>query len=319
MTTYKRQEISKDIYCEVCNNRASEKFERLYQKENYTVVKCNNCSFVFIPHNYRQEIAYDSYRDEEVLKEVRKGNNWLKYKRHKLRVNFIKKYIKKGKLFDAGTGWGHFLHTAKRCGYETNGIEISKLMHLYATQDLKLDVMNGDFFKEPLQKNYYDIVTMWDVLEHLDYPIAAIKRSLEILKPNGFLVLQVPQIDSFIAKRKKEKWSMMSIEHVNYFSKKTIKKVLDDNGFDVIKIKSSFEFKLFIMFSLLPLLKKFKGRKNKTKGSISNTERQSFFNKLTKIPHFVLVVIMFFHDIIYKLLSALKIGEEMMVIAQKRD
>lgn len=310
-------------YCELCRNEDLERFKVLYNKRNYSVVECEICGFVFIPQKFRDQIPYESYRDEAVLNEVRKGNNWLKYRRHKLRVNFIKKYIKKGKLFDAGTGWGHFLHTAKRCGYETNGIEISKLMHLYATQDLELNVINGDFFKEPLPKNHFDIVTMWDVLEHLDYPVEAVKRSNEILKSGGYLVVQVPQFDSFIAKRKKDKWSMMSIEHVNYFTIKTIKKVLNDNGFEVIKIKSSFEFKLFIMFSLLPLLERFRKRKvddgSVKNNKISNTERQSFFNKLTKIPHFALVIIMFFHDMLYKLLSALKIGEEMMVIAKKQN
>ena len=308
----------KKTYCEVCQNDNPDNFRLLYLKEAYEIFKCNECGFVFIPQFHRIEIPYSDYRDEEVLAEVRRGNNMIKIKRHKLRVNLIKKYLKTGKLFDIGSGWGHFLYTAKLCGFETEGIEISKLMCEYAKEDLNLDVTNVNLFEDQLKVNYYDIATMWDVLEHLDYPAKALEIANKVLKPRAYLVLQVPQIDSFIAKRQKSNWSMFSLEHLNYFSSKTIKLLLEDKGFELIKIKSSFEFKLFIMFRLLAIVKRLKKRKKLLKSeNISNTERQLFFNKLVKMPKFLLIVVIFMHDLIYNLLSFLRIGDEMIVIARK--
>lgn len=313
-------EFLKDIYCPVCGNKDANEFKLKFKRNDFNVVECKSCEFVFIPQYYRQDIPYEDYRDEDVLKSVRNGNNYIKYRRHRLRIKFIKSFIKTGKLYDIGVGWGHFLHTAQRMGFETSGVEISELMHHYATNDLKLDVVHDNFYHLDLPKNHWDVATMWDVLEHLDEPEIAVKKAHSIIKPGGYFVLQVPQIDSKVAKKQKEKWSMMSIEHVNYFSKKTIKRLLEDNGFEIVKYKSSYELKLFLMFTVLPWLK---GRKKKNgkagdKPTITNTERQNFFNKVTNIPKFFILIGLFYHDLIYKTLSMFNFGEEMIVVARKR-
>lgn len=307
----------KKIVCEVCGNDDPERFSELYDKGEYKIISCDFCEFVFIPIIYRKRIDYEDYRDEEVLAEVRKGNNSLKIKRHKLRIRFIRKFVKNARLFDIGAGWGHFLYTAKLSGFDTDGVEISKLMHFYAENDLGLNIRHGDFFKLEIPENHYDVVTMWDVLEHIDEPGKAVSKVHKILKENGLFILQVPQIDSYISKKQKENWGMFSLEHISYFSKSTMEKFLERYGFELLKIKSSYEFKQYIMFTLLPVLKKRKDKGLK-KESISNSERQGFFNKITKLPHFILVTIMFFHNIIYNLLSIFNIGEEMIVVAKKK-
>ncbi len=315
-------EYLQDIYCPVCGNKNPEEFRLKFERKDFNVVECKSCEFVFIPQFYRKDIPYEDYRDEDVLKSVRRGNNYIKYRRHKLRLKLIKRFAKSGKLYDIGVGWGHFLHTAQRMGFETEGVEISELMHHYATQDLKLKVEHDNFYKLELPKNNWDVATMWDVLEHLDEPEVAVRKAHSIIKPGGHFVLQVPQIDSKVAMRQKEKWSMMSIEHVNYFSKKAIKKLLEDNGFEVIKYKSSYELKLFLMFTVLPWLKRRKSKhsenKDGEKQQITNTERQNFFNKLTNIPKLFIWIGLFYHDVIYKTLTLFNYGEELIVIAKKK-
>src|SRR6202008_4686684 len=109
---------------------------------------------------------------------------------------------------------------------------------------------------------------------------------------------------------------------VNYFSKKTITILLEKHGYKVEKIKSSFELKLFIMYTILPLLKRIKGTsKAKTTQEanyeIKASERQQYFNRFTSRPMWQLKLFVFIHNIIYNTLSALNIGEEMMVVARK--
>jgi hypothetical protein len=135
-------------------------------------------------------------------------------------------------------------------------------------------------------------------------------------------VIQVPQIDSYFAKKYKDDWKMMGLDHVNYFSKKTITILLEKYGYKVEKIKSSFELKLFIMYTILPLLKRLKGTsKAKTTQEanyeIKASERQQYFNKFTSRPKWQLKMFVFFHNMIYNTLSFLNIGEEMMVVARK--
>ena len=308
-----------NIHCEVCGNKDVDKFSLKYTRADFQVTDCDVCGFSFIPQFYRKQIPYENYRDDEVLKSVRAGNNYIKFRRHKLRIKLIKKFQKTGKLYDVGVGWGHFLHTAQVLGFEASGVEISELMHHYATTDLKLNVVHDDFYNLELPENNWDVVTMWDVLEHISEPQKAVKKINKMLKKDGFFVLQVPQIDSKVAKKQKQNWSMMSIEHINYFSKKTIKTLLEDNGFEIVKIKSSYELKLFLKFTVLPWLKRKKTKKQDEKITITNAERQNFFNKFTKLPKFVIWLGLLAHDIVYKFMSAINYGEEMIVVAQKKN
>ncbi len=310
------KEVLEGIECKVCKTRDQNDFELAFKKQGLEIARCKKCSFVFIPPYYRKQIQYSNYKDENVLKQIRQGNDWLKIQRHRLRLKSIQKYKPKGKLFDLGVGWGHFLYTAKLLGYETEGIEISEMPYTYASEDLKLNVQHIDFFQLKEKKAHYDVLTMWDVLEHIDDCDTFVAKCSGMLKEGGIIVIQVPQIDSFFAKKYKEKWKMMGLDHVNYFSKKTITNLLQQYGFEVKKIKSSLEIKLFIMYVLFP-----KFQKSKKKGpskEINAATRQEYYNKKVNKPKWMLKIMVFFHNLLYQTLSFLGIGEEMVVIAEKK-
>lgn len=312
--------MAEDIHCCVCGNNDKDKFQLKYQKENFAVVTCNNCSMHFIPPYYRKKIEYTQYKNADVTAAIRAGNNWIKIQRHKLRFKFIQKFIKSGKLFDLGAGWGHFMLAGKELGYDVYGVEISEQPYLYCVNDLKLSVDHIDFFEMDETKKF-DVITMWDVLEHIDKADEFLAKCTKLTEPGGYLFLQVPQIDSYFAKRHKDNWKMMGLDHVNYFSKETITKILARNGYEVVKIKSSFEIKLFIMYTLLPIIKKLKSNKKQSRAeantSINAAERQQYFNKFTSKPMWQLKLFVFIHNIIYNTLSFFNIGEEMMVAARK--
>lgn len=118
-------DIFENIKCCVCGNTVHDQFTIKYKKDHFTVVECNNCSFLFIPPYFRKSISYENYKDESVANAVRQGNNWVKIERHKLRYQLIRKYKPKGSLFDLGAGWGHFMLTGQMLGYDVYGIEIA--------------------------------------------------------------------------------------------------------------------------------------------------------------------------------------------------
>lgn len=315
------EDIFEDIRCCVCGNENKTDFKVKYKHEKFAVVTCNACDLHFIPPYYRKKITYGNYKDEKVTEAVRQGNNWVKVQRHILRMKFIKRYKSSGDLFDLGAGWGHFMLAAKEMGYKVSGIEISEQPFLYSKHDLNLPVEHIDFFDMKEDKKF-DVITMWDVLEHIDKADLFIEKCSRLTKSDGILVLQVPQIDSYYAKKYKDSWKMMGLDHVNYFSKKTITLLLEKYGYKVEKIKSSFELKLFLMYTLLPMFKRITGRsKAKTTQEanyeIKSSERQNYFNKFTSRPKWQLKIFVFFHNIIYNLLSFFNIGEEMMVVARK--
>lgn len=312
--------IFKNIRCCVCVNEYKNNFSTKYDKDNFIVVECNNCSFNFIPQYFSKQITYKEYKDEKVLEEIRKGNNWLKMQRHLLRFKLIKKYKMEGKLFDLGAGWGHFLYTGRELGYDVHGVEVADIPFHYAKNDLDLPVEHINFFDLKVEDDTYDIITIWDVLEHIVDADEVMKKCSKMIKNGGYVFIQIPQIDSFIAKHQKEKWRMISSGHVNYFSKKTISSLLEKEGFKVETIKSSFEFKLFLMYAVLPWINKFKSGKdgeNINSDSSDEANKQAFFNKTTNLPKWVLKIIMIIHNLIYNTISLLGIGDEMIVVARK--
>jgi 2-polyprenyl-3-methyl-5-hydroxy-6-metoxy-1,4-benzoquinol methylase len=305
------------IQCQCCLNDDKTKFREKFRKDGLVLLECEKCSFVFIPWYYRKNVSYQDYKNEAVLQQIRNGNNWLKIQRHLLRYRLIRRYISAGRLFDLGAGWGHFLLAGKQLGFDIYGIEISEYPYLYAKNDLGLPVDHIDFFN--MQDREFDLITLWDVLEHVDQADRMIEKCSGMVNKNGYMVIQVPQIDSFIASWKKESWNMMGLDHVNYFSKKTITQLLDRHGFEVVKIKSSIELKLLLMYTILPWIRKFRRtRKSREPVEISSSERQEYFNKTTQKPKWVLRIMLFFYNGIYHALSFLNIGEEMIVVARKK-
>ncbi len=316
--------IYEDVRCCVCENTDEKQFSIKYTKDGVDVIQCAKCSFVFIPPYYRKKITYENYKDERVAEQVRKGNNWLKVQRHLQRFDIIRKYKKSGKLFDLGVGWGHFLLAGKQLGYDVSGIEIAEQPYLYAKNDLHLPVQHIDFF-EMKEDNKYDILTMWDVLEHIDKADTVIEKCAKLINKGGIIVILIPQIDSYIAKRHVTNWKMMGLDHVNYFSPKTITELLNKKGFKVREIRSSFEIKLFIMYTLFSIMnKKQVAKQPVSKEPVVNPvdsglaqKRQSFFNKLTNMPRWVLWIFVRIHNVIYNMLSFFKIGDEMLIIAER--
>ena len=305
-------EIFEDIKCIVCKNKDKNLFKIKYRKLNCSIVECGICSFHFIPPFYRKTIDYTRYKSQEVADQIKRADVWLKIQRNLLRYQLIHRYKKSGKVYDVGAGFGHFLLTGKQLGHEVYGCELSQANVDFVRNHLNIIVENKNFLNI-VEEKQYDIVTLWDVLEHIDEGDKIIEKASRIMNKGGFIFIQVPQIDSFFAKLLKHNWWAMGLDHVNYFSKKTIKQFLSTYGFETRTIKSSIELKNIYNYVIMP---KFKGRKKSSK-PISAAERQKEFNKLTKKPRWMLWILVKMHNFLYKTASLFHLGDEMIVVAEK--
>lgn len=305
--------ILENIKCLVCQNTNKNLFKVRYTKENCAVVECQNCSFHFIPPYYRQQIDYTEYKSSDVTAEIKRSNQWLKIQRNLLRFQLIQKYKKNGKIYDVGAGFGHFMLTGKQLGYQVTGIEMSRANVEFAKKELNLPVKYGNFLDED-EHQKYDIITLWDVLEHIDEADEVVQKAAMLLNPDGYIFIQVPQWGSFFQSIMKDKWWAMGLDHVNYFSKKTITKLLAAYGFEVKTIKSSIELKNILTYVILPKLKK----KKKAEKGWTAVERQQEFNKLTRRPQWLLWLFVKAHNFVYKTFARLHIDDEMIVVADKK-
>ena len=223
--------------CNLCNCR---KFSTLESdKDLFKVLKCTNCSLIFVhPHPLSSQLKdhYNEFYYTSWMKEQRK-------KRHKMwekRLNKLQKFRPTGKILDVGCGDGLFLEIAKNKGWQISGTELSQFASEYASKALKKRIFNGELKEAKFSDNSFDVVTMWHVLEHVSDPKSYLREIHRILKPEGLLLLAVPNINNLVMRfvyrvikgHKIKLYSQNQKEfHLYHFSKKTLKKYFDSNGF----------------------------------------------------------------------------------------
>lgn len=187
-----------------------------------------------------------------------------------------KKVSKRGKILDLGAGTGDFLAQAKNVGWETFGVEPNEgARRLAAEKGVEL-LENSASFPD----QHFDVITMWHVLEHVPDLEKQIRELDRILKPDGLLVIAVPNFKSFDAREYKEFWAAYDVpRHLYHFSPKAIEKIFRGMGFSLTSQKGLF----FDAFYVSLLSEKYKtGTSNIFRafknGSKSNFEARSTGN-----------------------------------------
>ncbi len=224
----------------------------LWENTHGTYVKCKNCHFMYVnPIEKASKINGDYSKMENTDAYIIRGS---RLRAAKSQLGLIKKHKSGTTLLDIGCGEGFFLFNAAKHGYITKGIEISQDAAEYAEREFNLDVEAKPFEELQFPDNYFDVVTLWQVLEHVPYPLIVLKEVHRILKPEGLLVTSTPDIESILAKTFRRKWWNLRRLHINQFTSKTLADMLKKAGFNNI---FSTKYKEYISISMLviPLLK----------------------------------------------------------------
>lgn len=303
-----------NLKCPICENADQSLFAIRYKKTDFAVVECHKCRFGFIPTEPKSQSAdYSHYKDKSTAEEVKRGNQWLKIQVNLDRYSLIQRFKPKGRILDVGAGWGHFVLAGRQTPFEVTGIEVSTENYNFAVNELGLDIRNVSFY-DLTEISAYDIVTMWDVLEHIDNPERFIRKTHSVLKDNGIVVIKVPRGDAIIAKLLGKNWWHLGPGHVNYFSISTISRLLTKSGFQIIEAKTTIEPKNILLNGVVPLLKRFKRSAN----NVTPAESQRSFNKLTDRPDWVLKLLMWSHRLLLRIVRVTGIGDEILIIGQKK-
>jgi len=222
--------------CLVCG---SSKFRLVIRREFPRHNICKNCGFVYMSPVYNQkkiESLYESEYWEDRENETVKINSSVPQSklREKELFYWLKEYIKPDShILEVGCGPGILLKymrerlKANYYGLEPSGtaVELVRRDHMTCYQSTL-----EKFDSEP---NVYDIIIASHVLEHFQNPDAAIEKIKYILKPNGLLLLEVPNILQPNPKKHLKNW--FSKEHLSYFSKNKLEFILVNRKFKIIK------------------------------------------------------------------------------------
>ncbi|MCL2400052.1 MAG: methyltransferase domain-containing protein [Defluviitaleaceae bacterium] len=232
----------------VCNQSIS--------ADNYGVLnpirvwkKCNECGLVFAG-NMPSSSALDKYYAAH-FKEMQAGGKmyaisetgnqegYFRYSEN--RINRIERIRgSKGSLLDIGAGLGTFVKVASDHGWQTYGLEFSSERVNYAKEKWGISLKQMDFF-DLESKDQYDVITMFEVIEHLINPWEALEKCASLLKEKGVFVIATPFRDSTFVKARHPSndfwWNEPS--HLSYMDTQTLVKASQKYGFNCVEIVDS--------------------------------------------------------------------------------
>ena len=223
------------------------KIETNFGIENYnrSYFECQNCNhwvsnFVISDKFYKDFYVNKTYNKnylskfEKIIKLKKKSDNFFRSNRVD---NFLKKSkIKNIKILDVGSGLGVFPYEMKKRGYDICALDPDKKMSEFIKKKLNIFCYHADFqnFKS-LKK--FNFITLNKVLEHVEDPLAFIKKiKRKLLNKNSAIYIEVPDTNAarMISKNREE----FCIEHINCFSKKSLKLMLEICGFKIITLRN---------------------------------------------------------------------------------
>jgi 2-polyprenyl-3-methyl-5-hydroxy-6-metoxy-1,4-benzoquinol methylase len=226
----------KKLYLTVKDHSVSgEEFKLFYNQDFEMLETFPQPSLDKLPEYYKSE-DYISHTDNK-RNLFEKAYHVVKKVSLKRKVKLINSFPLSGKLLlDIGCGTGDFLNVAKQNSWEVNGIEPNIKARNIANQKTN----NCVFGTEQLLKykvKSFDVITLWHVLEHLPKLEEHFSIFKKLLKPNGILIIAVPNYKSYDAQYYKSYWAAYEVpRHLWHFSKKSISKLVECNNMKVIKI-----------------------------------------------------------------------------------
>jgi 2-polyprenyl-3-methyl-5-hydroxy-6-metoxy-1,4-benzoquinol methylase len=212
-------------------------------KKEFTLCRCGDCELLFTnPRPTEEEIGpyYDFKEYYSHDDQVRSFTQWLYQKIRKSsiqrKVGLIESLVKNGSLLDYGCGTGEFLQEAKKQRWTVRGIEPSEKARTQALGKLPTEVLAT--LDELPEDDTYDIITLFHVLEHIHSLRKTIKKLVNHLKSNSYVVIAVPNPESADAKHYGSDWAGYDVpRHLYHFSQKSMTTFQDQFGLELVRIE----------------------------------------------------------------------------------
>jgi len=218
--------------CIVCNNKD---FEFWAKSGPYEAFKCGDCGLIFMSPQLNEEGLteyYTNYIGKRRLSNEKKMQ--LRTIQYTLDAELIKKFIRKGKVLDVGCNGGFFLD-AMGDGFQRYGTELDSQAIGYAKANFPSfsnNLKNGTLHSAQFEDEYFDLVMMRGVIEHVSNPEESIKEISRILKKGGYyFICATPNGQSLLADLYREDWTLFHpVQHIWHFSPENLSKLCQPYG-----------------------------------------------------------------------------------------
>jgi len=216
------------------------------EKDGIEILECRSCGLAFwVPDpDFRPESLYAA----DYFEGTGRGHGYGDYGSLEvaLRANFSKRLgsaaLRPGaRLLDLGAAFGFGVSEAARAGFGAFGLELSRSAARRAAVAAPGAIVAANALRLPFGTASLEIVTLWDVLEHLPDPAAVLGEIARVLVPDGRLLLTTGDVGSLAARILGARWHLYTLpEHLFFFSRRSLRVLLEGAGFEIERMRAEF-------------------------------------------------------------------------------
>jgi 2-polyprenyl-3-methyl-5-hydroxy-6-metoxy-1,4-benzoquinol methylase len=233
------------VTCGLCG---SDRKQLRFRQDPYSVVTCKTCDLTYVtprlsPQDLIEKVYDEGYWVSDAARERGYsdycGDEELYLRTFQRRTKLLDRFFGlPGRVLDVGCAAGYFLRVMRDAGWDAWGVEPSASIHSAAAESLGAERIHcGDLSTLELPERSFDLITMWDVLEHTPDPVASLWRASGFLKPSGRIVIETQNVKSFMARLLGRRWQHYKhAEHLYHFHPGTLKKVLERAELTVLEM-----------------------------------------------------------------------------------
>ena len=218
-----------------CIGCSSKDLKYLGKKYPDQLCRCSHCGIVqFTKDPTEQELVthYANYPVSGTISAITR-------KRYSELLDLLEKFRNTGRILDIGCGEGFFLEEAQNRGWKVFGTEFAE-KYISICKEKHIEMHYGKLNPDHYSEGFFDVITWFEVIEHINYPANELKNIHRLLRKNGALYITTPNFNALSRQWLKGKWSVIEYpEHLAYYTPRTLRNILKKAGFSSIRIKTT--------------------------------------------------------------------------------
>ncbi|MDR2199725.1 MAG: class I SAM-dependent methyltransferase [Deltaproteobacteria bacterium] len=227
--------------CPVCGEAPG---PGLFIKDGFRHVRCPRCGLIYVSLILREDILIRYWREETAWLSVLHSSpqsdmDALKYQYGlDLAQSLLKEDEAPGALLDIGAGTGDFVLKAREGGWDATALELNLETADYLERE-GIQVIVKPLELSDLEGSSFNLITLWEVLEHLTDPRIILQKTRRILKDSGLLLIVVPNAGSLVTRILHEKSNTFGgHSHLNHFNVESLTLLLNDLDFEIVELET---------------------------------------------------------------------------------
>ena len=233
--------------CPVCEGKS---FTKLFEKQGEPFARCNGCGLVMInPRPVYSEVIktydhdYSEFYIKKAVKKIQRAKRWAKAVQ--------KTGVKEGRWLDVGCSAGLIVKAVEELGYDAYGVDVEKHGIEFAQSELGLkNVSHGMLEEQKYPDKYFNVISAYDVIEHVPDLNSFVSELARILAPGGVIDIRTPDVGHWAVPRRLETWNAIQpSEHLYYLDKKTLPLLFSKYNLKLIKHIFNFKPTIKMYFS----------------------------------------------------------------------